>query len=362
MLARQGQGLSAYTAVPMAGASMEGLARYNGDEGAIASVTAAGLANVEHVLVGRDGRPLGQDFEILFNFLGQPARCLYNSIWFCDILRQMGQRGERVLLTGEKGNMTISYEGGEMLAEFLVRGQWPRLVNEVRAARRQDGTGWPELVKQTLKPLLPGPLLQRLRPAAHRLAGIRQNYTPLRPEMLAAIARDEIGAQRADARGLWRRDKMGFGIRNVDPGPFHHFVLGAFGIDKRDPTCDRRVVELAQSLPAHVYLRDGRQKWIYRQAFAGRVPGAVLAPAVKPGLQSADWMYRLDKGREQVAAVLDLAKGNEEIESLFDMDALRRQAVGSLDFSKAYDQKTLFALRFRFTTAVAAVDFIMRAQ
>jgi asparagine synthase (glutamine-hydrolysing) len=53
----------------------------------------------------------------------------------------------------------------------------------------------------------------------------------------------------------------------------HH--AGRAGVDMRRPYRDRRLIELALSLPAHQLYRPGRTKWILRQAMKGLLPESV---------------------------------------------------------------------------------------
>jgi hypothetical protein len=49
-------------------------------------------------------------------------------------------------------------------------------------------------------------------------------------------------------------------------------MLARFGIDTRDTTGDRRLIDLCMHLPREIYLDPGRVRRPYHRAFAGRFP------------------------------------------------------------------------------------------
>jgi asparagine synthase (glutamine-hydrolysing) len=54
------------------------------------------------------------------------------------------------------------------------------------------------------------------------------------------------------------------------------------GVEARIPFLDPALVELAQRLPLGLKVRDGQEKWILREAFAGLLPGYVLERPKNP--------------------------------------------------------------------------------
>jgi asparagine synthase (glutamine-hydrolysing) len=74
-------------------------------------------------------------------------------------------------------------------------------------------------------------------------------------------------------------------------------VAMASGVEARVPYLDRALVELAMRLPVGLKVRDGQEKWIMRQAFAGALPEYILRRPKNPmshssGLHERARLYR----------------------------------------------------------------------
>ncbi|HLO76076.1 MAG TPA: asparagine synthetase B [Magnetospirillum sp.] len=366
MLAERGQRLTAYTAVPMADVPLQALPGQIIDESVIASATAAMYPNVDHILVGRDGRALGEDFEVAFQFWRQPLRNLCNRVWRTEIAQTMQARGERVLLNAIFGNLTISYNGREVLPEMVAAGQWRRLVQELRLLSRNEASVL-RLLQSTFGPYVPPPVLNQIRRMTGRTSTSRGRYSPLSERAMAAILAEETEGRwehMSDLTGqryATRHSRIRLGLCQADIGAHNAFMLAAYGTDERDASRDMRLIELVLSLPPQMFIQNGQARWVYRQALAGRVSPQVMMPLSQKGQQSADWMYRLHRGRQAVNAVLERAQGNKVIEEMFDMPGLRLSAKAELDFSRAHLPEIRDPLRQRFLTGIANIDFLLRA-
>ena len=70
-------------------------------------------------------------------------------------------------------------------------------------------------------------------------------------------------------------------LQRVDRASMGH------GVEARVPFLDPALVRLAMRIPAGMKLRDGQEKWIVRQAFAGLLPGYILQRPKNPMSHSA---------------------------------------------------------------------------
>ncbi|MCX4472115.1 Asparagine synthetase B [glutamine-hydrolyzing] [Micromonospora sp. MW-13] len=87
----------------------------------------------------------------------------------------------------------------------------------------------------------------------------------------------QVGPERARRLFLHRiRNLCRTELQRVDRASMGH------GVEARVPFLDLRVVELAMRLPLELKLREGREKWIVRRAFADVLPDYVLRRPKNP--------------------------------------------------------------------------------
>lgn len=160
--------------------------------------------------------------------------------WLADLLRERrtsaaaGQLGLHLLLS-----MARRIPPGYTLKSAVARAVGWRPPAPPEIPRRRDRAPW---LTPWAKSLLP-----ETEPAPDSAARAR------RPTQHRSLL-DEVGA-RATSTEL------------------HH--AGRAGVDMRRPYRDRRLIELALSLPAHQLYRPGRTKWVLRQAMKGLLPETV---------------------------------------------------------------------------------------
>jgi asparagine synthase (glutamine-hydrolysing) len=306
----------AFTAVPREG--YEGGAPYGrlADEGPLAAATASRYANVEHVLIREGGRsPLASLDRDLF-LHDQPLVNLCNMGWINGINDAARSRGLTVMMTGLRGNLAFSHNGLDLLAALLRRGRLLRLAREIAALRRRGGVGLAGGLAATLRPVLPLAAWKALAAATGR--------GPLR--WLNGAANRDTPVPEPEDESAWREEPLparAAGFEIVDLGNFQKAMLGGWGLDYRDPTSDRRLVEYCLSLPPTAFLSNGIRRAAAREALAGRAPEALLRET-RPGLQAADWHEGASAARAALAEELERAAACPPVTELLDVPKLRR--------------------------------------
>ncbi len=294
------------------------------DETRLAGATAACYANMDHVVVRPDGSGLIDELDRDFFLFERPVLNACNQLWLRAIYAQAQRRGIDVMLTGTMGNFTISYAGRELLPELVERGNWLRLLHQWRSQTKGGRVGWRGLLAASFGPWVPPRLwlaLQRFDKGTE--IGVNR-YSALSPERLESLNL----AVRARERGLdlaYRPSRDGFsarllGLRRVDMGNVNKGVLAGWGVDLRDPTSDRRLVEFCLSLPGEAFVEGGRPRSLALRGLADRLPEEVLAEKRK-GLQAADWHEAMSASRDRM---------RKEVERLCKVPA----AVRTLDLTR----------------------------
>lgn len=285
----RGERLTAFTSVPI-GSSRDDQSMF-GDELPFVRAIAAAAGNIDVEPVPASGISPIDGIRWALQVYGEPIHAASNMFWMLDLLRQARATGSRVLLSGARGNGTISWAGDPLAqplgAQLRTLGYQDWLRERVR--RALPGRVWLQLAKRRIDPhwfrssAIAPAFAQRLRLAERRIED---------PEALDR------------ARGDLRLPLLKPGRSNQGSNTA---TLGAwFGTDVRDPTADSRVLSLTLSVPEEMFRdpEDGSGRWLIREAMRDRVPDQVRRNRRK-GLQAADLVARLRQRPREVDDALD---------------------------------------------------------
>ena len=327
LLAPSGRRVVAFTAVPRAG--YDGPAPRNRivDEGPYAAATAALYPNMEHVLIRSEGRSPLDDLDRSFFLFDRPVLNIDNIGWENSICDAARQRKLKVLLTGEAGNMGLSYNGLELLPELFRRGRWLHWWREARSLVATQRMRWRGVLARTVGPWCPAALWVWLHKSVNGYASEVGSYSAIDRRRLAEL---DLPA-RAKTRHLdlvYRPWKDGFAMRlwvlqRVDMGNYNKGVLGGWQIEQRDPTADVRLLEFCLAVPTEQFLHNGVPRALARRTLANRLPKLVL-DETRRGYHAADWHERLTAVRDRVAVELDRIEICAPAARTIDVRRLRR--------------------------------------
>lgn len=326
ILARQGRRLVAYTGVPARAIPPDAYPGLLTDEGDLAAALAARFANVEHVRVPGNQGSLFADCDRRRLTYEQVERMSPNGIWSGAILRDARRRRIPVLLEGGAGNVTFSYHGLYHLCALAGSGRFVSLARAVWSLGRHGNPTRLGLANHALAPWVPLAPVRMAKRLTGRRAPTGLDDLALNPETarrtgvldrLLAGAHEDVRAMRGDGRS-WRVAMLG------DPGVAAG-VRRVSGVDVRDPTADRRVVELCLSIPDDRYLdlETGETRAIARDLLRGLVPDTVVATRQR-SIQSADWPDRLHEARADIEAEIAWMEASPLARHFLDVPRLRR--------------------------------------
>lgn len=230
--------------------------------------------------------------------------------------------GATTLLSGWGGDEGATYNGRGALAEALLSGQWRYLAQELRAMHDVHGQSW----LRTLR----GELLHYLLPdAAHHLwqqwrgrrTSVDTTQTMLRNgRYIAQGPGISIGADAVENRWqlLGAQPHLSRRTESWALMGARHGVAFAF------PLLDRRVVELAWSLPSTLFCRGGWKRRLYRDAMVNVLPDSIrwrrnkLSPFPEVLLIQAIH-------RDLLLNHVEELRGHRLAGDLFDLSAVRRR-------------------------------------
>lgn len=326
------------------------------DESPFAAATAALYPNMEHQSVRSEGRSplalLARDPALFEEPMGLPC----NQVWWTAVNDVARARGVRVMLTGEFGNLSMTAGGVVMLSEFLRTGRWGRWLREASAFRGAEGPRWRGILSSSFAPWIPVRLWRAITRAIQGPNVASEGVQMLRPELREAMIERALldgrnGRPERDERMV--RWKI---LQGADPGSFRKATLRRWGIDERDPTADRRLVEFFFSLPTEQFLSGGVTRRLAREALADRLPPQVLnGPR---GYQGADWFEWLDPA--DVRATLAALEAGDRVGLL---DFPRLHALADSWPSEGWERFDVIArYRMAFLRAVSAQRFADSVQ
>jgi asparagine synthase (glutamine-hydrolysing) len=322
MLGSVDKKLTTYTAVPEPGFYREELRGHYFDETPYVLEIAKANRNLRTNFVPPSNGSILEQIAEQIRFGGAPSGGILNGLWVMAICARARSAGHNVMLGGEMGNLIMSYHGRGLFTELLRKGQWLRLIGELRAS----GYQWKKILRQwIIGPYIPAPIFRKYK--EWRRGGKAEWYEyPIKREFV--IESDLIERMILEDSALdapqYRNTRFGrindFRCYSETADWFAKLRAG-FGIDSRTPAFDRRLVEFCIGIPEDQYLRNGCDRWLIRRAMKGRLPDSILYKR-KYGAQAADWFPRLTRERRQITARLEQLSNNTEVASIVDLPRL----------------------------------------
>jgi len=340
--------LHTFTEVPRTGFEGPVLKGWYADETPYVQAMARKYDNLDVHFVRSGGSLYLDELDRFFAAAETPLRGASNWTWVEAILEEARRRNVRTLLTGAPGNLTVSWEGQEILPRLVREWKWRRALHEARALAKSDGTRSTLriLTGQGLMPLLPDRVwlaVEQLRAGnpGGTAGPFWHSYSPIRSEFADAQRVEERAREKGDdfrfrappgARAL-------FLIRQADArGDARRGKEALFGVQVRDPTADVRLVEFCLSLPEDQYLRDGVSRRLIRRAMADRLPVEVLHNRQR-GLQAADWLESLSTARPRIAEEFDKLERSALASHAIDL-ARMRGLVDQIERVRSHQYRT----------------------
>jgi asparagine synthase (glutamine-hydrolysing) len=236
-----------------------------------------------------------------FEAAESPLHTGFNRPWIDRICADSARRGISVLLSGQAGNLTVSWTGGYLMTHLLTSGYWLRALREAGVSARSGmSRSAGSALLAGLAPLLPDGFSSALFRIRHRndprwaQGDALLNRSLIHPE----FAREQGTRERASDLGYSFR--FGFGrhtrARLLDLGAASADATRAweslYNVQLRAPADDQRIVQFCLAAPEELFARDGESRRLIRRAMRGAVPDEILDNP-RRGLQGADWVDRL---------------------------------------------------------------------
>ena len=371
-LEKSGGKLISFTAVPRHGFRGAVAANQIADEGPAAKAVADLYPNIEAVMVRSPDTPVTH-LDRSASLYGQPILNLCNQVWVNAIDSEAKRRGARIMLHGSMGNMTISETGVTALTELFFAGRFAPWFKIARGLVNDGRMRWRGVAWHTVGPRLPIRLWLLGQEATNRKAVPVWRFSSAKPDLWnAATKQAEVSnAASHPLDQVWLREHETpdkdvvtgrLGGMTADVGAIEKAILGSWGLDYRDPTADRRLVEFSLRVPAEELIRDGQPRSLLIRTFGHLLPDIVLNSR-KKGYQAADWYESLTRAKDAVVAELDRIEMFEPSQNLIDVARLRRLVADwpAADSEKWSDPEVVADYRHALLRGVSAAGFMRKA-
>lgn len=234
--------------------------------------------------------------------------------------------GIRVLLTGTRGNATISYDGHARLGALFLQGRWIETARELHKLQQFSANAGNAARGLLVDRVVPQALRRALRYFRGRPTAPQETFTSANHDFVnttGAFARrfDQLTGlrNRVRLRGGWDwrvQTLTQTGLGGADA------YQALYGLDMRDPTGDRRIVEFCLGLPDAVYLKGGLDRRLVRLGLADLLPEEVRKNG-QFGRQDVDWVLRVCRDRTAVSNALEKIEHDPTLERYLNISEMR---------------------------------------
>lgn len=257
------------------------------DERALAAMVCASRPNIRHrvVQVEEPNDSLVDSIERAITLAERPPHSPCNIAWVMRLQQAASAERLPIILTGAFGNTTFSYGATNLPLAYLKRGQLLAWLTETRRLARYRQRSWVRVMAGTVK------------------------------RTLGAVRRNDPFTFDTRAERLWM---LGFADQ-VD------WKLEALrvGLDLRDPTLDRRLIELCLSIPEEQFHWRGEPRALARRFLRGRLPEPLLDTRTR-GYQGSNWYLRLQRELPRIRTVIEDLGDLPAARDILDVDGMRR--------------------------------------
>ena len=242
-LAKRGRLLYSFTSVPEETERKRSEGQYAvEDERQSVELVRQFQGNLEPEYVATNSGDLLEENRKLMEILEVPYKAVLNLPWMYESYRRAAGKGCGILLSGQYGNITISYGDFRCLFLTLLRqGKLWTLQREMKTYSRK----------------------------------YRRSRRWIMKDLLTA------GGQDFETVSRYMYDKNA--LRQI--GEYEMKLSLATGVVPRDPTRDKRLIGLVLSLPMEQFTHAGQERRLVRQYFKGKIPAQILEDEFHKGRQ-----------------------------------------------------------------------------
>lgn len=325
------------------------------DERPYIQATVHHVGNIHDTYVNLPGKSPFTEIDSLLQTLEAPYKNFENSYWIKGIYEQASQHEIGILLTGARGNHTISWGSTIDYCTYLLQKfKYIRFHHQVKAFSRQAGVRRAKLIPILFKNAYP--FLDRARTTQATFPSMINPEFEKSMHVLDRMREQQHRVASLESQPMKDRDAY---FSNASILSFQGSLAAKlslpYGIWERDPTADVRVIRFCFSLPIEQFIQRGVGRSVVRRATEHRLPDQVRLNQHIRGAQGVDWIHRmLPSWKEFTAELNELCSDAGAAQYLYTkqiQDILRRKEAlpkseQALDLEFRYLMRNLITYRF----------------
>ncbi|CAM4280909.1 asparagine synthase-related protein [Paenibacillus tarimensis] len=291
------------------------------DESPYIRATVQHVGNIEPGYHAFDAMSSYSELDEWLSILESPYKFFENSFWIKGIYEEAARHDTGILLTGARGNNTISC--GSALDYYILLVRRARLLTfyrELRSYSRVMGVGRKKILSIISRNAISTPYASK------------HNDFPLLIHPDFAEQTNVIEKLREKDVGLTASRRDGFEERRYyfrSPALLNMQatssakLLMRYGIAERDPTADVRVIRFCMSIPLDQYVQNGMDRALVRRITKGYLPDQVRLNQRVRGVQGADWLHRVASSWDRVRSELEQLCQDSAASSLMNTEQIK---------------------------------------
>ncbi|WP_316569196.1 lasso peptide isopeptide bond-forming cyclase [Neobacillus sp. YIM B06451] len=255
------------------------------------------LGGIKNHYLDFDGRNPFSEINDFLEILEMPYKFFENSFWIKGVFEKAHQVGAGVLLSGGRGNLSISWGSAlDYYAVLLKRMKWIKLFKELNHYSQNVG----------------GARLRRIPGIARLAYPFLDRIFPSNPQDPFSVMINPDFAKKTNVHTKLKEhgmDSTGWlSTSNIFEHRKNHFeelfhwnatntlatkLSVRYSLWKRDPTNDLRVIRFCLSVPEEQYVQNGMDRSLIRKSTKNYLPDKVRLNQKIKGVQGADWLHRM---------------------------------------------------------------------
>ena len=327
LLAKRGEVLHTYTSVPDYREDLGLSEYYIPDESEAVRKTAEHFPNLCcHFVDCKDESALTR-LNSLVSSYGFPLKSAINLMWLDEVSKQARDEGCTMILSGQHGNSTISYGDIFSLAYQQVLSFHPRKAKKVVGEFLRSN----QIYKANFNKVLKKEAKEKIAVALGVDPSSNSEKTYVKRELCRKyrIRKQRMRNARKSGSGLMntmaQQKRLPYQLDELQQlGMYNTMDSLINGIIERDPTRDKRMIELCVSLPTTCYVSGEYERNLVRGYLEGIVPEHIRTDTRHRGVQGADYVNRINRTWTSDQHMVCNALKNERLMDYLDNSKLQK--------------------------------------